>query len=191
MGQTLVLPVPRLAVRTRFHVWRDCEFVEVGGDHRFERGDLVQVRAQANARGYLYLFDVGTSGEVRKVFPDPDIDDGQHLLPRRYEALIPPERGFEIAGPAGTDLLVGVFSLDRLQALDRMPDAHRALSQAELGALARFVPASLLGGGQAGATRDATFVSEQGEDGSTYSSASPAALREHPNRIHFVMEVPH
>lgn len=79
--------------------------------HVFSSGDTIRVRVTSDFDGYLYVMDQGTSGHFSTVFPslaagsDNQVHRGQsYLIPSTEDGW------FEVAGPAGFDVLYFLLS---------------------------------------------------------------------------------
>jgi hypothetical protein len=79
----------------------------------FRTGDRIAIAFEANADGYLYLFN--SSGDAKTpdmIFPSPSIDEGANALRAHTYATFPAEAnaGFRFTDPPGTERLFVVFS---------------------------------------------------------------------------------
>ena len=79
----------------------------------FRTGDRIAIAFEANADGYLYLFN--SSGNAKTpdmIFPSPSIDGGANALGAHSYATFPAEAnaGFRFTDPPGTERLFVVFS---------------------------------------------------------------------------------
>jgi hypothetical protein len=79
--------------------------------HVFSSGDTIRVHITSDFDGYLYVMDQGSSGQFSTVFPslaagsDNQVHRGQsYLIPSTEDGW------FEIAGPAGFDVLYFLLS---------------------------------------------------------------------------------
>ncbi len=79
----------------------------------FRTGDRIAIAFEANADGYLYLFN--SSGDAKTpdmIFPSPSIDEGANALSAHTYATFPAEAnaGFRFTDPPGAERLFVVFS---------------------------------------------------------------------------------
>ena len=189
-GQILQIPAPRLALRARLERERDCVFESVEESDGFRDRDRVRLRLQPNAAGHLYLFNLGTTGALTRLFPDARIHSGDSHLDRRQEVLIPPEGGFVVGGPPGVDRLVAVHSLQPVPALEAMASGA-PLDESARRLVARYAPGlSGTAMGSAG-SRNISFVKESGGDGSTFTAPTAAAAASHPGHLASWFDVDH
>jgi len=63
--------------------------VATSPDAVFQIDDRLQLVAQANQNGYLYLVQYGAAGDAPLLFPDSRINDGQNFVKKEKEIVIP------------------------------------------------------------------------------------------------------
>jgi Domain of unknown function (DUF4384) len=82
----------------------------------FHAGDVLRFRVRSNISGYLYVLDVGTSGETTVLFPSSAGSDGQTRIPATETRSVPTDGDgwFEMTGPPGYDILYFLMSADLL-----------------------------------------------------------------------------
>ncbi len=64
---------------------------EVPNDTVFHSGDRIRFSVEANAPGYLYIINRGSSGTWKPMFPSAEIDDGNNRIERWRPYTMPPE----------------------------------------------------------------------------------------------------
>lgn len=82
-------------------------FIKVAPTSVFYTGDCVRAKFQLNFPGYLTIYNLGTSGVKKKLFPK----DAQSklILPKKTDYL-PHEKGWRFEGEPGTEQLFFVVS---------------------------------------------------------------------------------
>ncbi len=94
---------------------------EVAPDTVFHSGDKIRFSIDANAPGYLYIINQGSSGTWKPMFPSSEIDDGNNRIEgwRRY--LMPPgQLRFSFDATPGTENLFIVFCRQQEADLESM-----------------------------------------------------------------------
>lgn len=102
---------------------------EVDPSQEFSTGDQLKLAITANQDGYLYLISQPEGKDGIIVFPDQRINNGQNLVKRNQELVVPSYcRGVEglidpkdcwwrMAPPAGRETFIVVFSRDKIKTL--------------------------------------------------------------------------
>ncbi len=98
---------------------------EVTDKHRFRSGDRIRLVFEANAQGYLYIFQRGSSGRGQLLFPDRRINEGRNTIEPYRRVSFPPPTGpsqgwWEFDENKGEEQIFLFFSpdpIDDLQAL--------------------------------------------------------------------------
>ncbi|MCK4340680.1 MAG: DUF4384 domain-containing protein [Phycisphaerae bacterium] len=86
--------------------------------YQFHSGDQFRIVFQANADGYCYIFNRGTSGKGHVLFPDPRINGGRNRIPAHTDYVVPATGWFEFDRLPGTEELFVFFSHKPLHQLD-------------------------------------------------------------------------
>lgn len=146
-------PAPQAAAPTRTDVasvaaagafglsyWIDLqqssgELLRVPSERRFNTGERIRLSMRPNRPGYLYVFNLGTSGQTTPLYPrgteSPRTEAGQMVL-------VPGNSFLRFAPPSGEELLLVVFS--------PTPIAEYAGRQASMGNQAAVTIADARGG---------------------------------------------
>jgi len=79
----------------------------------FDPGDLVRFRFRSNFAGFLYVMNQATSGDYTLLFPRADTGE-ENRIATGQEYVIPmtDEGWFQIAGPAGHEVLYWLISVE-------------------------------------------------------------------------------
>jgi hypothetical protein len=82
----------------------------------FHNGDILRFRIISKSSGYLYVLDVGTSGETNLLFPGSSGPGSRNRIQAGEVRSIPVDGDgwFEVAGPAGYDVLYFLVSANPL-----------------------------------------------------------------------------
>src|SRR5215468_12658200 len=79
------------------------------------QGDRVRFRYRTNFDGYLYVTDLGTSGNYDQIFPAPETgQDNRVSSSKEYQVPATTSIVFRIAGPAGHDVVYWMVSPTKL-----------------------------------------------------------------------------
>ncbi len=78
--------------------------------YQFRSGDQFRVVFQANAEGYCYIFNRGTSGKGHVLFPDPRINGGDNRVPAHTDYVVPGAGWYEFDEMPGIEELFVFFS---------------------------------------------------------------------------------
>src|ERR1035437_2766570 len=84
---------------------------EVPNDTVFHAGDHIQFSVEANAPGYLYIVNQGTSGNWKPMFPSAEIEDGNNRIEGWRPYTMPPKSRLAFDSTVGTENLFIVLSL--------------------------------------------------------------------------------
>jgi hypothetical protein len=80
----------------------------------FNAGDLVRFRFRSNFPGFLYVMNEGTSGAYTLLFPRADTGEENRIeAGKEYRIPMTEEGWFQIAGPAGHEVMYWLISVDR------------------------------------------------------------------------------
>ena len=84
---------------------------EVPNDTVFHAGDRIRFSVEANAPGYLYIVNQGSSGTWKPMFPSSEIEDGNNRIEGWRPYTMPPKSRLAFDSTVGTENLFIVFSL--------------------------------------------------------------------------------
>src|SRR5215831_11825350 len=72
---------PPLGIRyTILKINSDNSTLETAPDAVFHSRDRIRISVEANAPGYLYIINQGSSGTWKPMFPSPELDDGNNQV---------------------------------------------------------------------------------------------------------------
>jgi hypothetical protein len=91
-------------------------------------GDLLRLGLEINDTGYLYIVQRGASGAWRRVFPDPEIERGNHFIHSGVTYAIPPEEGLSLQFPGGAERLLLVLSREPVKDLEALVSPPQAVN---------------------------------------------------------------
>ena len=83
---------------------------EVPNDTVFHAGDRIRFSVEANAPGYLYIINQGSSGNWKPMFPSAEIEDGNNHIEGWRPYTMPPKSRLAFDSTVGTENLFIVFS---------------------------------------------------------------------------------
>ena len=93
---------------------------EVPNDTVFHAGDRIRFSVEANAPGYLYIVNQGSSGNWKPMFPSAEIEDGNNRIEGWRPYTMPPKSRLAFDSTVGTENLFIVFSLQPESDLETM-----------------------------------------------------------------------
>ncbi|HEY1495923.1 MAG TPA: DUF4384 domain-containing protein [Candidatus Solibacter sp.] len=93
---------------------------EVSPDTVFHSGDRIRFAIEANAPGYLYIVNQGSSGTWKPMFPSAEIEDGNNKIEGWRPYTMPPKSRLAFDTTAGTENLFIVFSREPEPDLESM-----------------------------------------------------------------------
>ncbi len=93
---------------------------EVSPDTVFHSGDRIRFAIEANAPGYLYIINQGSSGTWKPMFPSAEIEDGNNKIEGWRPYTMPPKSRLAFDTTAGTENLFIVFSREPEADLESM-----------------------------------------------------------------------
>jgi hypothetical protein len=93
---------------------------EVPNDTVFHAGDRIRFSVEANAPGYLYIVNQGSSGNWKPMFPSSEIEDGNNRIEGWRPYTMPPKSRLAFDSTVGTENLFIVFSLQPEADLETM-----------------------------------------------------------------------
>ncbi|MGD0778220.1 MAG: DUF4384 domain-containing protein [Candidatus Solibacter sp.] len=93
---------------------------EVPNDTVFHAGDRIRFSVEANAPGYLYIVNQGSSGTWKPMFPSAEIEDGNNRIEGWRPYTMPPKSRLAFDSTVGTENLFIVFSLQPESDLEGM-----------------------------------------------------------------------
>ena len=93
---------------------------EVPNDTVFHAGDRIRFAVEANAAGYLYIVNQGSSGNWKPMFPSAEIEDGNNRIEGWRPYTMPPKSRLAFDSTVGTENLFIVFSLQPESDLESM-----------------------------------------------------------------------
>ena len=88
----------------------DSQTAEVDADSTFHAGDRIRLAVEANADGYLYVVNRGSSGTWKILFPAAEVQNGDNRIHKRAKYEIPSGYTFTFDEQAGEEKLFIVFS---------------------------------------------------------------------------------
>ncbi len=117
----------------KYRVWKLSSGRAVPADpvDPFQPGDQIRWGVEINDTGYLYMVHRQPNGLWRRIFPDPDIEHGNHFVHSGVTYPIPPEEGLALQFPSGAERLFLVLSrspLKELEALISPPQPDNTVS---------------------------------------------------------------
>lgn len=112
---------PPLGLRyTVLKLAADNSAAEVSPDTVFHSGDRIRFSIEANAPGYLYIINQGSSGTWKPMFPSAEIEDGYNKIEGWRPYTMPPKSRLAFDTTAGTENLFIVFSREPEADLESM-----------------------------------------------------------------------
>ncbi len=88
----------------------DSQTAEVDADTTFHAGDRIRLAVEANADGYLYVVNRGSSGTWKILFPAAEVQSGDNRIHKLAKYEIPSGYTFTFDEQAGEEKLFIVFS---------------------------------------------------------------------------------
>ena len=82
----------------------------VSSNQVFEQGDCFSLEFESNRSGYLYVFNLGSSGAWRPLLPTAEMPEESNFVPAFTTLRVPSSHCFRIAGPPGEEHLFVVLS---------------------------------------------------------------------------------
>ena len=82
----------------------------VSSNRVFDQGECLSIEFQSNRSGYLYVFDLGSSGAWKPLLPTEEMSDEGNFLPALTTVRVPAAHCFRVAGPPGSERLFVVLS---------------------------------------------------------------------------------
>jgi len=82
----------------KYRIWKlqGGQAIEADPAGPFQPGDQIRLGVETNDTGYLYIVHRQPSGLWRRVFPDPEIERGNHFIRSGLTYPIPHEEGIEL-----------------------------------------------------------------------------------------------
>jgi hypothetical protein len=116
-----------LGLRYRFWKVSGSQTTDLDPDGAALRpGDLLRLGLEINDTGYLYIVQRQASGAWRRVFPDPEIERGNHFIHSGVTYAIPPEEGLALQFPGGAERLLLVLSREPVKDLESLVSPSQA-----------------------------------------------------------------
>jgi hypothetical protein len=97
-------------------------------DRVFNSGECIALEFEPNRSGYLYVFEQGSSGQWRPLFPSTLLANESNVVRSRTPIRVPANDCFELSGPAGQERVFVVLSRNP-EDLYAMNDSMRAGSE--------------------------------------------------------------
>ena len=113
---------------------------EVPNDTVFHAGDRIRFSVEANAPGYLYIVNQGSSGNWKPMFPSAEIEDGNNRIEGWHPYTMPPKSRLAFDSTVGTENLFIVFSLQPESDLEGMIYSLQGKKKASAAAPAPAAP---------------------------------------------------
>jgi hypothetical protein len=107
-----------LGLKYRFQKLAGGQAVDVDPEDPFRSGDQVRLIIEINDTGYLYVVHRQPGGLWRRLFPDPEIEHGNHFVHSGVAYPIPPEEGLELKLAPGPERIWVVLARAPLKDLD-------------------------------------------------------------------------
>jgi hypothetical protein len=82
----------------------------VSSSQMFEQGDCFSLEFESNRSGYLYVFNLGSSGAWRPLLPRVEMPEEINFVPAFTTQRVPSSHCFRISGPPGEEHLFVVLS---------------------------------------------------------------------------------
>jgi hypothetical protein len=82
----------------------------VSSSQTFEQGECLSLEFQSNRSGYLYVFNLGSSGAWKPMLPTVEMSDEGNFVPALTTMRVPATHCFRISGPPGEEHLFVVLS---------------------------------------------------------------------------------
>jgi hypothetical protein len=82
----------------------------VSSNRVFDQGECLSIEFQSNRSGYLYVFNLGSSGAWKPLLPTEEMSDEGNFLPALTTVRVPAAHCFRVAGPPGSERLFVVLS---------------------------------------------------------------------------------
>ena len=82
----------------------------VSSNQVFDEGECFSLEFQSNRSGYLYVFNLGSSGAWRPLLPTPEMSDEGNFVPALTTVRVPATHCFRVSGPPGAEHLFVVLS---------------------------------------------------------------------------------
>lgn len=87
-----------------------AEAKPVSSTQTFDQGQCFGLEFQANRSGYLYVFNLGSSGSWKALLPTPQMPEEGNFVPAFTSLRVPTSHCYRISGPAGEEHLFVVLS---------------------------------------------------------------------------------
>jgi hypothetical protein len=94
----------------------------VDPDANFSRGDCFALEFSPNRDGHLYIFNRGTSGDLRLLLPSAEMPDEASLVKSNRTLRVPQEYCFSLTDPPGVETLI-VAVTERPEDLKQLREA--------------------------------------------------------------------
>ncbi|MFN7925248.1 MAG: DUF4384 domain-containing protein, partial [Bryobacteraceae bacterium] len=98
--------------------------VPVDADTAFHSGDCVAIQVEPNRSGYLYVFNLGSSGSWQPLLPSPQMPEENNRVASGKPLLVPRDHCFEFDGTAGKERLLLVVT-EREEDMRRLGETMR------------------------------------------------------------------
>lgn len=82
----------------------------VSSDQVFNQGECFGLEFQSNRSGYLYVFNLGSSGAWKPLLPTSEMPDEANFIPAYTSMRVPSTHCFRVTAPAGDEHLFVVLS---------------------------------------------------------------------------------
>jgi len=105
---------------TKYRIWKISagEALPADPGEPVQTGEQVRLGLEINDTGYLYMVHRQASGMWRRIFPDPDIEHGNHFVRSGVTYPIPPAEGLPLRFPSGPERIFFVLSRAPLKELE-------------------------------------------------------------------------
>lgn len=105
-------------------------------DRIFNYGDRLKIQIEPNIEGFLYIWQEGSSGNPKLLFPDERINRGLNQIRSWQKMTVPAEGWWQIEGPPGNDHTMIILCRTPVPSL-----TTPGLQPQSLGSLQREIPA--------------------------------------------------
>lgn len=144
----------------------------VSTDHIFHSGDRIKLNLRTNRPGYLYLLNVGSSGQTHMLFPNPAAGAGMNAVKANLTYEVPVGASIRFDNTPGEETLVIMLSPEPMKEIAPTAPPRTAMLSSE-------DATRLLAGAQAKGAKDLLVEADSaGLQPATYAVAPVAALKD-------------
>jgi len=107
-----------LGLRYRISKISGAQVSESDPSGPFQAGDQIRLDVEINDTGYLYIVHRQPDGKWRRMFPNPEIEQGNHFVRSGVTYPVPPEEGVPLQFAGGAERFFVVLSREPLKELE-------------------------------------------------------------------------